>query len=120
MTTEIATKTKTATRLTEADLLAKGHTHIVADTLRMCPTSNKQKVTINTRDAEGAFDGNTREIATSDLHQCYWTQETKDAMDKSKRNAKAKEKRANKPKAVKADEAVVEVGGAAALAAALG
>lgn len=110
MTTEI--KTKTNTRLTEADLLAKGHTHIVEGTLRMCPMSNKQKVTINTRDAEGNFDGNTREIATSDLHQCYWTQETKDAMDAAKRNMKAKAKRAAAKANAPAPEAKdVKVGG---------
>lgn len=89
-----AIKIKTVSRLTEADLLAKGHSHIVEGSLRYDPQVNKQKVTINTRNAEGAFDGQTREIATSDLHQCYWTVEVKDAMDAAKRNAKAKEKRA--------------------------
>lgn len=87
---------KTAPRLTEQDLLNKGHTHIVPGTLRYDASANKQKVTINTIDAQGNFDGQTREIATSDLHQCRTTEATKEAMDKAKRNAKAKAKRAAK------------------------
>lgn len=81
-------------RLTEADIIAKGHTHIVPDSLRYDTARNKQMVTINTVDANGVFDGNTREIATSDLHQCFTTEATKNAMDKIKRNVKAKNKRA--------------------------
>lgn len=118
-------KTKTVKRLTEADLLSKGHTHIVTGTLRMDPVSNKQKVTIQTRDANGNFDGNTREIATSDLHQCFTTEATKEAMDRAKRNGKAKAKRAarkDQEPVVILDEtpAAPVATGAEALAAAIG
>lgn len=87
-------KTKTVSRLTEADLLAKGHTHIVAGSLTYDAVANKQRITINTFGADGLPDGNTREIATSDLFQCRTTVETKEAMDKAKRSVKGKAKRA--------------------------
>lgn len=93
-TTAPAAKAKVAKRLTMEDLLAKGHSHIVPDSLRYDPVDNKQKVTIQTKGIDGQFDGLTREIATSDLHQCFWTQATKDRMDAIKRNLKAKNKRA--------------------------
>ncbi len=82
-----APKAKTVIRLTETDLLAKGHTHIVTGSLRYDEVATKQKVTINTV---------VREIATSDLHQCRTTEATKEAMDRAKRNSKAKAKRAAK------------------------
>ena len=85
---------KTPKRLVEADLIAKGHTHIVPGSLRFDTDANKQKVTINTVDENGIPDGNTREIATSDLHQCRTTVETKERMDRAKANEKAKAKRA--------------------------
>lgn len=87
--------TPTTKRLDEASLLAK-HPHIVEGSLRYDAMANKQKVTIQTRGIDGTFDGNTREIATSDLHQTFWTQETKDALDRAKRNAKARGKRATR------------------------
>lgn len=102
--------TKTATRATEAELLAK-HSHLVPETLAyISPTggcdnpnvpadmlithANKQVCQIRTRGIDGQPDGKTRWIATSDLHQVYHTQATKDAMDKAKRNQKAKTNRA--------------------------
>ena len=91
MTNTTNTPTK---RLTEEAIAAR-HQHIVEGTLRFDPIANKQKITIRTRNQHGLFDGNTREIATSDLHQCFWTAETKAAMDRAKRNAKARGKRAS-------------------------
>jgi electron transfer flavoprotein alpha/beta subunit len=45
------------------------------------------------------FDGNTRTLATSDLHQTFWTVETKKALDR----LKAKSRRASRPRKVKVD-----------------
>lgn len=92
--------------LNEQDLIAKGHTHIILGTLRYDAFSNKNKVTIRTRGIDGEFDGNTREIATSDLHQTFWTRETKALIDAAKRQigrrptsrAFSKVRKASKPK----------------------
>lgn len=92
MTTDTKKQPK---RLVEDSLRAK-HSHIVRGSLRYDAAANKQKVTIWTRDEHGIFDGDSREIATSDLHQTFWTQATKDRMDRAKRNAKARTKRADR------------------------
>ena len=91
---------------TEAQLIAKGHTHIIPGTLRYDAIANKNKVTIHTRGINGEFDGNTREIATSDLHQTFWTVETKQLIDAAKRQANRSVKNrtmVRKPKAINAD-----------------
>jgi hypothetical protein len=86
-------KTPAPKRLTEAMLTERGHTHIVAGSLRWDEAQRKQVVTINTFGLDGKPDGNQREVATSDLHQCRMTAETKRAYDKirlsDKRKAKA-------------------------------
>ncbi len=74
--------------LTEGDLLAKGHKHIVRGTLRFNRKLNKQTVVIRTRGMNGRFDGDRRTIATSDLHQTFWTVETKKEMDRIKKAEK--------------------------------
>lgn len=96
-------------RKSEADLL-KRHPHMIEGTLtyisplgtcdnadiptELCTTHpNKQVCQIRTRGVDGQFDGKTRWIATSDLHQCFWTVETKKALDAAKRNQKAKDGR---------------------------
>ena len=96
-------------RKTEADFAR--HAHMVAGSLGYVspdgtcdnanvPASfsethrNKQVCQINTVGVDGQPDGKTRWIATSDLHQCFWTVETKKALDAAKRNAKAKAGRA--------------------------
>ena len=96
-------------RKTEADFAH--HAHLVPGTLGYVqpdgtcdnanvPASfsethrNKQVCQIRTVGIDGQPDGNTRWIATSDLHQCFWTEATKAALDKAKRNAKAKAGRA--------------------------
>jgi hypothetical protein len=65
--------------------------HVVPDTL-VSETeglhAKKQTVEIRTRDIHGEFDGQTRRIATSDLFQCFWTADTKVALDAAKRSAK--------------------------------
>lgn len=63
--------------------------HVVPGTLRFESEghhANKQTVEIRTRDIFGAFDGETRRIATSDLFQCFWTVETKAELDKARRS----------------------------------
>ena len=67
-----------AGRLTEADLLARGYKHIVRGTLRMDHNSNKQIVKIRTFGPDGKYDGKSRWVFTSDLHQCAWTETGKD------------------------------------------
>jgi hypothetical protein len=77
------------------------HNHVIEGSVRFDPIRNKQVCEIRTRGIDGQYDGNTRTLATSDLHQTFWTVETKKALDK----LKAKAKRASKPKAVKAVKA---------------
>lgn len=84
-----------------ADQIRAKYPHAIVETLRWDATANKQKVTIRTRDASGEFDGNTREIATSDLFQCFWTEDTKKALDKAKAKAKRAAKREMKAQAAK-------------------
>jgi len=65
--------------------------HVVPDTLRLDTEGhhkNKQTVEIRTRSITGEFDGQTRRVATSDLFQCFWTFETKGALDAAKRSGK--------------------------------
>lgn len=78
-------KNETNGRLTEADLLARGYHHIVRGTLRFDTNLNKQVIKIRTFGADGRYDGKTRWIATSDLHQCAWTDKGKDDIAKTMR-----------------------------------
>lgn len=73
--------------LTESAICAR-HSHVVEGSVSFNPMLNKQTCTILTRGMDGSFDGNTRVIATSDLHQTFWTVETKKALDKLKAKAK--------------------------------
>lgn len=86
-----------------ASEIQSAHSHVVDGSVRFDTTRNKQVCTIKTRGIDGQFDGNTRELATSDLHQTFWTVETKKALDK----LKAKAKRANK-RAAKATSAAID------------
>lgn len=83
--------------LTESAILAI-HNHVVEGSVRFDPIRNKQICEIRTRGIDGMFDGNTRTLATSDLHQTFWTVETKKALDR----LKAKARRSSKPKVAKA------------------
>jgi hypothetical protein len=80
----------------EADIRAI-HNHVIEGTVRFDSVRNKQICEIQTRGIDGQFDGNTRTLATSDLHQTFWTVETKKTLDK----IRAKAKRALKPKVAK-------------------
>lgn len=83
-------------RYTEGTLKAR-HPHIVDGSLQWetgGKYKGKQTVMIKTRGIDGEFDGNTRRVATSDLHQVFWTEETKAALDRAKRSSKAKVNRA--------------------------
>jgi hypothetical protein len=82
-----------------ADQITAKYPHAIVETLRWDATANKQKVTIRTRGVDGEYDGNTREIATSDLFQCFWTEDTKKALDKAKAKAKRAAKREMKAQA---------------------
>jgi hypothetical protein len=73
--------------LTESAIRAI-HNHVVEGSVRFDPIRNKQVCEIRTRGIDGQFDGNTRTLATSDLHQTFWTVETKKALDKLKAKAK--------------------------------
>lgn len=87
-----STKPATPKRTTEEVLLAKWQ-HIVPGSLRFDTEgkhANKQTVEVQTRDLYGNPDGQTRRVATSDLHQCFWTVETKGQLDKARRSAKRK------------------------------
>jgi hypothetical protein len=77
--------------------IRSSHPHVIEGTVRFDPIRNKQICEIRTRGIDGMFDGNTRTLATSDLHQTFWTVEVKKALDA----IKAKAKRASKPKAAK-------------------
>ena len=89
------------TRATETELLAK-HSHLIPGPLayispfggcdnpnvpeHMLSTHrNKQVCQIAPVGVDGQPDGQTRWIASSDLHQVFWTAETKKALNKAKR-----------------------------------
>jgi hypothetical protein len=91
--TTLTTAVKVKPRLTEANLIDKGHTHIVPGTLRFDILLNKQVVKINTRGLDGCYDGNTREVATSDLHQVFHTTAVKAQLDKIKLREKRKDRK---------------------------
>ena len=73
--------------LTESAIRAI-HNHVIEGSVRFDPIRNKQICEIRTRGIDGQFDGNTRTLATSDLHQTFWTVEVKKALDKLKAKAK--------------------------------
>ena len=123
--TTTTTKAEKAPKRASEASLAKRHGHMVAGSLgyvqpdgtcdnALVPASfsnthrNKQVCQINTVGVDGQPDGNTRWIATSDLHQCFHTAETKAALDKAKRNKKAKDGRAAL-KAAKTETKVEEI-----------
>lgn len=90
--TETQDTKRTGKRSNEAEILATWN-HVVPKTLRYDEEglhANKQTVEIRTRDINGQPDGKSRRIATSDLFQCFWTEETKDHLDRAKRSAKRK------------------------------
>lgn len=84
-------------RYTETEIAATW-THFVDGSLQFETEglhANKQTVEIKTRGIDGELDGDTRRIATSDLFQCFWTVETKEALDKAKRSIKRQLKTKN-------------------------
>jgi hypothetical protein len=56
----------------------------------------KIMVDINTRGADGSFDGNTRTVATSDVHQVHHTIEVAGVLRKERATAKRAEARAKR------------------------
>jgi hypothetical protein len=76
------------------------HNHVIEGTVRFDVIRNKQICEIRTRGINGMFDGNTRTLATSDLHQTFWTVEVKKELDR----IKAKARRAIKSKISKNDD----------------
>lgn len=81
--------------LTESAIRAI-HSHVIEGSVRFDPIRNKQVCEIQTRDVNGQFDGNIRTLATSDLHQTFWTVETKKELDR----LKAKARRMSRPRKV--------------------
>jgi DNA gyrase/topoisomerase IV subunit B len=83
------------------------HNHVIEGTVTFDPIRNKQICVINTRGVDGQFDGNTRTLATSDLHQTFWTVEVKKELDRLK--AKARRASRASTKVVKADQEEVVI-----------
>lgn len=99
---EAAEKAKLAK--VEADLVTKYGDKIVEGSVRRAPEGSKYGtkclVTIRTRGLDGKYDGQTREIATSDVFQVHHMPEVKAELKK----LAAKEKReAKKAEAAKAE-----------------
>lgn len=89
----VKSKKSTPVRADEATLIKK-YKHIVPGSLRFSKATNKQMVTINTTGIDGKPDGQTREIATSDLfhvrHTKVVAKEIRLAKIRKNRQAKAK------------------------------
>lgn len=83
---------------TESKLMEKYGSKIVPGSVRRAPKGSKygkkMLVTINTVGMDGKPDGNTREVATSDVFQVSHTEEVR----KQLANQRAKDKRAVKAK----------------------
>ncbi len=88
----------------EAVAITKHGDKIVPGSAERDPKSNKVTVLINTRGVDGEYDGNTRRVATSDVHQVHHLPEVKKALDR----AKAKTK--NPSRATKLEAALVAAG----------
>ena len=88
----------------EAVAITKHGDKIVPGSAERDPKSNKVTVLINTRGVDGEYDGNTRRVATSDVHQVHHLPEVKKALDR----AKAKTK--NPSRAAKLEAALVAAG----------
>jgi hypothetical protein len=85
-----------------------GESNIVAGSVRFeetGPHANKQTVEIQTIGADGTPDGNTRRVATSDLHQVHHTAEVAQDLKKARKAAAAKARRERAAAALKAAEA---------------
>jgi hypothetical protein len=72
----------------EATAIAKHGDKIVVGSAERDPASNKVTVLINTRGVDGEYDGNTRRVATSDVHQVHHTPEVKKVLDRDRARAK--------------------------------
>lgn len=72
----------------EATAIAKHGDKIVVGSAQRDQASNKVTVLINTRGVDGEYDGNTRRVATSDVHQVHHTPEVKKALDRDRARAK--------------------------------
>lgn len=75
----------------------KQYPHIVKGSLRFDKKHAKQMVTIKTVDANGKLDGNTRDVATSDLHHTIHTEEVAKEVRLSKIRASRKARKDKKP-----------------------
>lgn len=88
---DTATKTPKTPKRTTEDALLAAWSHVLPGTLRFEESgthAQKQTVEVKTRDTHGAFDGNTKRVATSDLFQSFWTADVKDALVKARNKAK--------------------------------
>lgn len=80
----------------EEEHYTKRYPHIVKGSLHFDKKHAKQVVTIKTVDANGKPDGNTREIATSDLHHTRHTEEVAKEVRLAKIRASRKARKAPK------------------------
>ena len=88
----------------ETQATAKHGDKIVAGSAERDTASNKITVLIRTRGLDGEYDGNTRRVATSDVHQVHHMPEVKKEMDR----ARAKERTPNRQ--AKLEAALVAAG----------
>ena len=72
----------------EAIAITKHGDKIVVGSAERDPVSNKITVLIRTRGIDGEYDGNTRRVATSDVHQVHHMPEVKKALKRA--NAKSR------------------------------
>lgn len=68
----------------EAVAIAKHGDKIVAGSAQRDQASNKVTVLIRTRGVDGEYDGNTRRVATSDVHQVNHMPDVKKVLDRAK------------------------------------
>jgi len=99
----------------EAKLVEKHGTKIVIGSARRATDpryGKKIMVTINTRGLDGEFDGGTREVATSDVHQVHHNDEVAAQLRKQRAAEKRAAKRAEREAATPAvDEAALDAMG---------
>lgn len=65
----------------EALVLYK-HPHVIPGTMKLDADAGKMKVQIQTFGLDGKYDGDKRRVATSDLHQTFFTAKTREAVNK--------------------------------------
>lgn len=99
-----ALKDKIKARIEKGDYRGATLENIQWDTLRYDETKRKQVVDIKTVDGDGNPDGDTRTVATSDLHLVKHSINVSKALQKERSNARRRKAEAEKASADKTDE----------------